>query len=150
MKVQDSNSANDGDYLKTTENFVYTDDYQTEDAFSQIPVLNEFVEEETQEIPSPPRQQSGCAPASEAFPAIEKLQTFREKPKNHLPAPKSENEKKRTFKFPKFRFPAALRAFSKTLYRTVKGSSKQAILISFGTVLLSGCLIILGFISLHT
>ena len=48
MIVQDSNPHEDDfNNLETTENSVYTDDYQTEDAFSQIPVLNEFVEEET-------------------------------------------------------------------------------------------------------
>ena len=159
--MQDSNppEENSND-LETMENSVYTDDYQTEDAFSQIPALNEFVEEETQEISSVSSQKGSPSqgrPAADAFPAIGKLQTFREKPKKQPRARKVQKEGKkrekagRKAKSKPLEAPLALalQTSFKALSRTIRQSSRQIALVSIGTVLLSACLVILGFISLH-
>lgn len=152
MKVQDSSSNNDNlDDPKTTENFVYTDDYQTEDAFSQISILNEFVEEETQEISTFSKRQDEkqVPPAVKAFPAIEKFQAFREGPKSRPDAAKGKKGKaQKSVRSPNSSF-SMPKGFLESLTHAIKGHSRQGIVISVGTVLLSGLLIILGFISLR-
>lgn len=155
--MQDSKPReDDSDNLETRENSVYTDDYQTEDAFSQIPVLNEFVEEETQEIssvPPLPGRAEHVTPPEEAFPAIEKFKTLREPPKKQAKVRK--NKKTGTGERTKIFEPLKgfLRLMAKvplrSLASSIKKFSREVIFISLGTVLLSACLVILGFISLH-
>ena len=155
MTVQDSNPHEDDlNNLETTENSVYTDDYQTEDAFSQIPVLNEFVEEETQEISSVPSQTRGeehPTPPRQAFPAIERFHPPKEPPKKQ---PRIHRKKKlstgeKVFRPLKNAFAPKVGDLLKSLERSFKKSSREILFVSLGTLLLSACLIILGFISLH-
>lgn len=157
MTVQDSNPHEDNlNNLETTENSVYTDDYQTEDAFSQIPVLNEFVEEETQEISSVPSQTRGeerPTPQGQAFPAIERFHPPKEPPKKqpriHRKKKLSTGEKAKVFRPLKNAFAPKVGDLLKSLERSFKKSSREILFVSLGTLLLSACLIILGFISLH-
>ncbi|MBR4399561.1 MAG: hypothetical protein IKT06_01315 [Aeriscardovia sp.] len=147
---QEEDSSN----LETTENSVYTDDYQTEDAFSQIPASNEFVEEETQELSSVPSGAGGAGNrkgAAEAFPKIEKLQTFREKPKRqrHKKERVAKDKPKKSCKVLKGGFLLSVAAPLSKLASIVKHSSKEATFVALGTAILSAFLIILGFISLH-
>lgn len=155
MTVQDSDPHEDDfNNLETTENSVYTDDYQTEDAFSQIPVLNEFAEEETQEISSVPSQTGGAerpTPPGQAFPAIERFHPPKEPPKKQ---PRFHRKKKpstgeKVFRPLKNAFAAKAGDLLKPLGRSFKKSSREILFVSLGTLLLSACLIILGFISLH-
>ena len=155
MTVQDSDPHEDDfNNLETTENSVYTDDYQTEDAFSQIPVLNEFAEEETQEISSVPSQTGGAerqTPPGQAFPAIERFHPPKEPPKKQ---PRFHRKKKpstgeKVFIPLKNAFAAKAGDLLKPLERSFKKSSREILFVSLGTLLLSACLVILGFISLH-
>lgn len=149
MTVQDSNPHEDDfNNLETTENSVYTDDYQTEDAFSQIPVLNEFAEEETQEISSVPSQMRSAerpTPPGQAFPAIERFHPPKEPPKKQ---PRF-HRKEKVFRPLKNAFAPKVGDLLKSLERSFKKSSREILFVSLGTLLLSACLIILGFISLH-
>lgn len=161
--MQSSKAPEDSfDDPETCENSVYTDDYQTEDAFAQIPASNEFVEEETQEIssieeadPKPNR------PPYEAFPAIQKLETFRPKPEKRQKSEERKREKvregvhrlkvrekKKSFRKPVFAELFSCPAF-KTFSSVVRKSSRQIITVVVGSAVLSGCLLILGFVSLH-
>lgn len=148
---------NSFDDPETTENSIYTDDYQTEDAFAQIPASDEFVEEETQEISSvESKEAAGGKPISEAFPAIQKLETFRPKPEKKPKKLKRRKEGKRFVrnvcsggrKEFKLAF-AALSPLLKSLFAIVKKSSREITVVAAGTAILSGCLLILGFASLH-
>ena len=155
--MQDSNPHEDDfNNLETTENSVYTDDYQTEDAFSQIPVLNEFVEEETQEIssiPSQTRNPTRPTPPGQACPAIERFHPPKEAPKKqprfHRKKKLSTGEKVRVFGPLKNAFAPKAGDLLRSLGRSFKKSSREILFVSLGTLLLSACLVILGFISLH-
>lgn len=157
MIVQDSNPHEDDfNNSETTENSIYTDDYQTEDAFSQIPVLNEFVEEETQEIssiPSQTRNPNRPTPPGQAFPAIERFHPPKEAPKKqprfHRKKKLSTGEKVRVFGPLKNAFAPKAGDLLRSLERSFKKSSREILFVSLGTLLLSACLVILGFISLH-
>ena len=163
MKVQSFKSPEDGfDDPETTENSIYTDDYQTEDAFAQIPASNEFVEEETQEISSiEPKGPAAGKPAAEAFPAIQKLETFRPKP-GKKPKAKPEGRRRERAAAAPHRFSGrerrakfkqkALSSFApafKAAFCALKRSSKEIAVVAAGTAVLSGCLLILGFAGLH-
>ncbi|MBR6440144.1 MAG: hypothetical protein IKS61_02430 [Aeriscardovia sp.] len=160
--MQGFKSPEDGfDDPETCENSIYTDDYQTEDAFAQIPASNEFVEEETQEISS--IEDEGPKPRispSEAFPTIQKLETFRPKPEKGKKAKRPKKGKgeeglhrlkaeNRRAGFKKFAICNALSPALENLFSSLKKSSKEIAVVAAGTAILSGCLLILGFASLH-